>query len=189
MIVCLPELRHEPHIDHLSASLTDIDHRPRERGQGGEPPPVDGSRFQPREIEARPELRRTPVNQSRDRIMKPVDALFRAARDIPEESIHAIEGAAEQGELSVKVLMVTENFVMLRIWRGKGLIDPVHQHDDHESVATLLSGKLKMWIGDEEFVAGPGDVWRHPPGVPHYSEALEECEQIEIKSPARKTWT
>ena len=129
------------------------------------------------------------MNQSRDRIMKPVDALFRAARDIPEESIHAIEGAAEQGDLSVKVLMVTENFVMLRIWRGKGLIDPVHQHDDHESVATLLSGKLNMWIGDEEFVAGPGDAWRHPPGVPHYSEALEECEQIEIKSPARKTWT
>ena len=129
------------------------------------------------------------MNQTQDRIMTPMAALFRAASDIPEEPIHAVEGAVEQGELSVKVLMVSDNFVTLWIRRGKGLIDPVHQHDDHESVATLVSGRLKMWIGDEEFVAGPGDVWRHPPGVPHYSEALEECVQIEIKSPARKTWT
>ena len=40
-----------------------------------------------------------------------------------------------------------------------------------------------------EFIAEPGDVWRHPAGVAHYSEALEACVQIEIKSPARKTWT
>ena len=46
-----------------------------------------------------------------------------------------------------------------------------------------------MRIGDAEFIAEPGDVWRHPAGVPHFSEALEESVQIEIKSPARKTWT
>ena len=124
-----------------------------------------------------------------DRLMKPSNFLFRADKDIPEEKIHAVEGAVEQGELSLKVLMVTENLLMLLARRGKGLIDPVHQHDDHESVATLLSGRLRMRIGEEEFIANPGDVWRHPPGVPHYSEALEPCVQIEVKSPARKTWT
>jgi quercetin dioxygenase-like cupin family protein len=129
------------------------------------------------------------MNGPADRMMTPMDVLYRAAKDMPEEKIHAVEGAVEQGELSVTVLMVTENMLVLRAWRGKGLIDPIHQHDDHESVATLLSGKLKMQIGDKEFIAGPGDVWRHPPGVPHFSEALEECVQIEIKSPARKTWT
>jgi len=125
----------------------------------------------------------------KNREMPLTNMLFVADSDIPEEEIHAVEGAVEQGELSLKVLMVTENFMMLRARRGKGLIDPVHQHDDHESVATLLSGRLKMRIGEEEFIAGPGDVWRHPPGVPHFSEALEACVQIEIKSPARKTWT
>lgn len=129
------------------------------------------------------------MNGPADRMMTPMDVLYRAAKDMPEEEIHAVEGAVEQGELSVTVLMVTENMLVLRAWRGKGLVDPIHQHDDHESVATLLSGKLKMQIGDKEFIAGPGDVWRHPPGVPHFSEALEECVQIEIKSPARKTWT
>ena len=129
------------------------------------------------------------MNLPEDRVMIPMEAHFRAAADIPEETIHAVEGAVEQGDLSVKVLMVAESFVTLWIRRGKGLVDPVHQHDDHESVATLVSGRLRMRIGDEEFTAGPGDCWRHPPGVPHSSEALEDCIQIEIKSPARKTWT
>ena len=129
------------------------------------------------------------MNKPADRMMKPSNVLFRSDKDIPYETIHAVEGVKELGELTLKVLMVTENMVVLKARRGKGLIDPVHQHDDHESVATLLYGKLKMKIGDKEFIAGPGDVWRHPPGVPHFSEALEACEQIEIKSPARKTWS
>ena len=127
--------------------------------------------------------------EDKDRFLELTNQIFRADSDIIEEEVHAVEGAVEQGDLSLKVLMVTENFIMLRAWRGKGLIDPIHQHDDHESVATLISGKLKMKIGDKEFIANPGDVWRHPPGVPHYSEAIEECVQIEIKSPAKKTWT
>ena len=129
------------------------------------------------------------MNKPADRVMQPMNVLHRADKDIPTETIHAVEGVTEQGDVTVKVLMVTENMLVLRARRGKGLVDPVHQHDDHESVAMLLSGRLKMKIGNKEFIAGPGDVWRHPPGVPHYSEALEECVQIEIKSPARKTWT
>ena len=39
-----------------------------------------------------------------------------------------------------------------------------------------------------EFIAGPGDSWVHPRGVPHYSEALEDCVQIEVKSPPIRTW-
>jgi quercetin dioxygenase-like cupin family protein len=124
-----------------------------------------------------------------DRTMQAYSHLFAQDSDIPEEQVHAVEGATEQGDLSLKVLMVTENVLVLKAFRGKGLIDPVHQHDDHESVATLLSGRLRMKIGDAEFIAEPGAVWRHPPGVPHTSEALEDCVQIEVKSPARKTWT
>lgn len=124
-----------------------------------------------------------------DRQLKAMTELYRADKDIPYETIHAVEGAKEQGELTLKVLMVTKDFVVLKAKRGKGLIDPVHSHPDHESVATLVYGKLKMKIGDKEFIATAGDVWRHPPGVPHVSEALEECVQIEIKSPAAKTWS
>ena len=80
---------------------------------------------------------------SNDRLMELSNYIFKSDQDIQEENIHSVEGAIEQGELSLKVLMVTENMLVLRARRGKGLIDPIHQHDDHESVATLISGKLK----------------------------------------------
>jgi quercetin dioxygenase-like cupin family protein len=123
------------------------------------------------------------------RALEAFAGVFRKAAEIPRLKVGAIEGHAEQGELWVEELMTTENFVVVRAIRGKGLVDPPHQHDDHESVATLISGRMRMHIGGEEFEVGPGDVWRHPPGVVHGSTALEDCVQIEIKSPPRKTWS
>jgi mannose-6-phosphate isomerase-like protein (cupin superfamily) len=123
-----------------------------------------------------------------ERMLEVFAGVFRKAGEIETIPIASIEGHQEQGELSLKVLMATEDFVMLWAERGAGLIDPPHQHDDHESVAMLLKGRMRMHIGGEEFEVGPGDVWRHPPGVVHGSEALEPCIQIEIKSPPRRTW-
>ena len=85
-------------------------------------------------------------------------------------------------------LMVGEEILLLHVQRKKGLIDPVHKHMDHESMGYLISGKLRLIIGGKEFIATPGTSWVHPVGVEHFSEALEDCEQIEIKSPPRKTW-
>ena len=46
----------------------------------------------------------------------------------------------------------------------------------------------RLVIGGKEFIAEAGDAWMHPRGVPHFSEALEDCIQVEVKSPPRKTW-
>ena len=35
-----------------------------------------------------------------------------------------------------------------------------------------------------EYILGPGDVCRHPKGVPHGVEGIEESIVVEIKSPA-----
>lgn len=123
-----------------------------------------------------------------DRRLVPIADLHRAADASPAFAVGAIEGAAQQGQLSLQVLMVTEQLLMLKVFRKKGLIDPPHRHTDHESIATLLSGRLRNVIDGEEFIAEPGATWRHPPGVVHSSEALEDCVQIEIKSPPRRTW-
>ncbi|MBM3504531.1 MAG: hypothetical protein FJX65_11720 [Alphaproteobacteria bacterium] len=124
-----------------------------------------------------------------ERRMTPMDVLFRRDADILRETIHAVEGVKEPEGMYLKVLMVTENMLVFRAWKQKGVVDPWQVHDDHESVATLIAGKMKMWIGDREFLCQPGDVWRHPQGVRHMSEALEDVVLIEVKSPARKTWT
>ncbi|MBT6276530.1 MAG: hypothetical protein HOI95_20645 [Chromatiales bacterium] len=124
-----------------------------------------------------------------DRSMAPFATLHVAPEDLVEETVDAVEGAKQQGLLTIQVLMVTEELLMIKVRRGKGLIDPSHKHDDHESVATLISGRMRNRIGDQEFISEAGSVWRHPPGVIHSSEALEDCVQIEVKRPGRKTWT
>jgi quercetin dioxygenase-like cupin family protein len=41
-----------------------------------------------------------------------------------------------------------------------------------------------MTVGSDEYILGPGDVCRHPKGVPHGVEAVEASVVVEIKSPA-----
>jgi quercetin dioxygenase-like cupin family protein len=43
---------------------------------------------------------------------------------------------------------------------------------------------VKSTVGSEEFIMGPGDVCRHPKGVLHGLEAIEDSVVVEIKSPA-----
>lgn len=128
------------------------------------------------------------MNDPTSRTLAPLDTFHLDPAELVVETVRAVEGVVQQGQLSVQVLMVTEELVMLKVWRKKGLIDPSHVHEDHESVATLISGRMRNCIGGEEFLSEAGSVWRHSPGVVHSSEALEDCIQIEVKTPARKTW-
>ncbi len=104
------------------------------------------------------------------------------------ERIEKVEGSAVETPVGVRVHMKSDTMLMLSIQFPKGRLGPSHQHDDHETTCHLVSGKLRIWIGDETFVAHPGDTWFHPKGVPHQSEALEESVQLEVKSPPVKTW-
>ena len=113
---------------------------------------------------------------------------FVRGRDIVEDTIETIEGVPLDGVCRLGLLIAGENALVTRSFRGRGLVDPPHRHDDHESIGVLLAGRLKLTIGGEEFVAGPGDAWLHRRGVVHSSVALEDCVQIEVKSPPRQTW-
>jgi hypothetical protein len=123
-----------------------------------------------------------------DRIIPPMKELFRRDADIPETPITIVEGGSFDNPPSIKLLMVTPDMHCLKVYRKKGFVDPRHTHDDHTTVCCLLYGKLRLHIGEESFLAEPGDVWLHPQGVPHYSEALADSCQIEVKAPACKTW-
>jgi quercetin dioxygenase-like cupin family protein len=128
------------------------------------------------------------MNPSDPRYLAPTRGFFSTRDSIAPERLAAVEGVRPQGRVEVRRLMVGEDILMLHVFREKGLIDPVHRHDDHETVAYLIRGRLRLVIGGEEFIAEAGTSWTHPRGVDHYSEALEDCEQLEVKSPPRKTW-
>jgi quercetin dioxygenase-like cupin family protein len=122
------------------------------------------------------------------RYIAPTQGFFTTLAALPLERLGAVEGVKPKGKVEVRRAMVGTDILMLHVTREKGLIDPVHKHDDHETVAYLISGRLRLVIGGKEFIATPGTSWIHPRGVEHFSEALEDCEQLEIKSPPRKTW-
>jgi len=124
-----------------------------------------------------------------ERILANTNRFFIKGSEVPDEHIAAVEGVVEDAtKLTLKKLLVGDDVVMIHAFKGKGMIDPIHQHDDHESVAYLVRGRMRLIIDGHEFIAEPGDAWIHPRGVPHYSEALEDCVQVEVKSPPRKTW-
>lgn len=113
---------------------------------------------------------------------------FIAPGDVAAQPIGRIEGALQSKGLSVKPLMVGEGALLMEVHRKAGLIDPEHAHPDHESICYLVSGRMRVVIDGDEFIAEPGATWIHRPGVRHYHETLEDSVQIEIKSPPRKTW-
>lgn len=122
------------------------------------------------------------------RMLSRSESFFARRDEVPPEQIGAVEGVKEQGHVEVRKLLVGDEILLLHVFRKKGLLDPVHKHMDHESMGYLISGRLRLIIGGKEFIAEPGTAWLHPVDVEHFSEALEDCEQIEIKSPPRKTW-
>ena len=87
------------------------------------------------------------------------------------------------GELEVKLRVSGEEMILLEIFYAAGVGTPLHSHT-HESVIYLVSGKLKGTIDGKDVTMLPGDTCRHPTGVVHSVEALEDSVIMECKSPA-----
>ena len=124
------------------------------------------------------------------RRIAPSPTCFSRNAEVPAEPVTRLEGHGENapGALSIKPLLASENTLLMEVHRAKGLVDPEHIHADHESVCYLVSGRMRVFIDGESFIAEPGDSWVHPAGVPHYHETLEDSVQIEVKSPPMRTW-
>ena len=60
---------------------------------------------------------------------------------------------------------------MLRAEIEPGGIYPMHSHP-HEQFSLLVSGRLRLTVGDETRDIGPGDSWDAPSNVEHGGEIL-----------------
>ena len=104
--------------------------------------------------------------------------------DVKAVAVSAVEGKPTYGgDLLVKPLIKGDEMTFLEIRYAAGVGAPLHAHT-HESIAYVVRGKVKSTVGSEEFIMGPGDVCRHPTGVLHGLEAIEDSLVVEIKSPA-----
>ena len=110
--------------------------------------------------------------------------LRRRNGEVKPVAVSAVEGKPTYGgDLLVKPLMKGDEMTFLEITYRAGVGAPLHTHT-HESMVYVVKGKVKSTVGAEEFILGPGDVGRHPKGVLHGLEAIEDSVVVEIKSPA-----
>ena len=94
--------------------------------------------------------------------------------DVRAVPVSAVEGKPMYGgDMLVKPLIKGDEMTFLEIHYAAGVGAPLHTHT-HESIAYVVKGRVKSTVGSEEFVMGPGDVCRHPKGVLHGLEAIED---------------
>jgi unsaturated pyranuronate lyase len=104
--------------------------------------------------------------------------------EVTAVAVKAVEGKPMYGgDMLVKPLMKGDEMTFLEIHYAAGVGAPLHKHT-HESIAYVVKGKVKSTVNSEVFIMGPGDVCRHPKGVLHGLEAIEDSVVVEIKSPA-----
>ncbi|WP_340539141.1 cupin domain-containing protein [Nocardioides sp. GXZ039] len=120
--------------------------------------------------------------------LNPVDHLVVPNAAAEHHSITKVEDTPLLTPAQVRVLAEGSEMILLEVHMPAGQCSPPHVHD-HESVGYLVSGGAETVIGGERFVLGPGDGFRHPPGVEHSMTALEQgAVWLEVKSPPARTW-
>jgi len=93
--------------------------------------------------------------------------------------------AEQLNELITRRMIVGDKQMHVHWTFKAGTLAAMHQHP-HEQVVVMQSGKMRLAVGDEETIMGPGDIVVIPPGVPHEAEALEDTVVIDIFSPPRE---
>ncbi len=87
----------------------------------------------------------------------------------------------------VRRVVYTSNLVQLMEYRfppNKSM--DVHQHDDHDQIGYVISGRIVLVIDGVERELGPGDIYHAPAGVPHGAWTLDEpAVMIDVFGPPR----
>lgn len=72
-----------------------------------------------------------------------------------------------------------------RLKKGSAVVS--HSHP-HEQTGYLVSGRMRLVIGEETHEVEPGDSWSIPGQVEHSGEILADSVAIEVFSPLREDY-
>ncbi len=64
---------------------------------------------------------------------------------------------------------------------------PKHAHPQ-EQTGYLVSGRIRLTIGEETFEVEPGDSWCVPGNMEHQAEILADSVAVEVFSPVREDY-
>ena len=102
-----------------------------------------------------------------------------------ERAGKGVGGAIIEGKGLMRLMMTGNRMQLKEIYFNKGFYHPSHHNPGEESIGYVIKGRLKMAIGDKEYILSAGDCWYHPDGVFHWTRALEDTYAVEIHSPPR----
>lgn len=89
--------------------------------------------------------------------------------------------------IEIKTFVYGENSLLTRFHLKKGSVLPRHSHPQ-EQTGFMVSGKMKLFIDGEAFLAEPGDTWSIKGDIEHWAEIIEDSVAIEVFSPLREDY-
>ncbi|WP_300459045.1 cupin domain-containing protein [Desulfobacula sp.] len=89
--------------------------------------------------------------------------------------------------IQMKTFVYGENSLLTRFHLKKASVLPKHSHPQ-EQTGFLVSGKIKLFIGTDTFLAEPGDTWSIKGGIEHWAEIIEDSVAIEVFAPLREDY-
>jgi quercetin dioxygenase-like cupin family protein len=93
---------------------------------------------------------------------------------------------AEQLDQNIARRMIVGKKQMLVHWEFKKGSLAARHHHPHEQVVLMVSGRMRLAVGEDETILGPGDIVVIPSEVPHEAEALEDSVAVDLFSPPRE---
>jgi quercetin dioxygenase-like cupin family protein len=93
----------------------------------------------------------------------------------------------EVSPLQTRKVIHTNQATVVRIFSKKGATVPLHHHV-HEQITMVISGCFRFEMDGKTLLLQTGDVLHVPSNVPHQGEAIEDCETLELFTPAREDW-
>lgn len=86
-----------------------------------------------------------------------------------------------------KTLVYGEKTLMVEFRLHRDAILPLHAHP-HEQTGYLVSGRIRLTIGEVVHEVSPGDSWCIGGGVQHGAEIIEDSVVLEVFAPVRKEY-
>ena len=96
-------------------------------------------------------------------------------------AIEAVPGVVRQ------VLACSEQLMIVKFVIAPGAEVPMHTHP-HEQTGHVVSGQLRMRIGDQERELSPGDGYSIPGNIPHGAIGITESVVVDSFHPVREDY-
>ena len=89
--------------------------------------------------------------------------------------------------IRIKTLVYGDKSLLTEFHLAQGSQLPAHSHPQ-EQTGYLVSGRIRLFIGDEKFEVEPGDSWCVSDNVEHRAEILADSVAVEVFSPVREDY-